>query len=121
MTKPSAGKMATTQNPSQSTSGPTSDILNRIECALEAARGVVSQFVSGRVKAERKTSDRTLVTEADRAVNRTLREALLRDHEGWLSEEDVDNPQRLKAHRVWIVDPLDGTKEFVAKVLRLRH
>jgi myo-inositol-1(or 4)-monophosphatase len=108
--------MATTQNPSRSTTGPTSDILNRIECALEAARVVVSQFVSGRVKAERKTSDRTLVTEADRSVNRTLREFLIRDQEGWLSEEDVDNPERLKAHRVWIVDPLDGTKEFVAGI-----
>ena len=91
--------MATTQNPSQSTSGPANDIVDRIECALEAARGVVSQFVSGRVK----TSDRTLVTEADRSVNRMLREVLLRDQEGWLSEEDVDNLERLQAHRVWIV------------------
>ena len=95
--------MATTQNPSQSTSGPANDIVDRIECALETARGVVSQFVSGRVKAERKASDRTLVTEADRSVNRMLREVLLRDQEGWLSEEDVDNLERLQAHRVWIV------------------
>ena len=29
-----------------------------------------------------------------------------------LSEEGVDNPARLSAHRVWIVDPLDGTREF---------
>ena len=29
-----------------------------------------------------------------------------------LSEEGTDNPQRLKADRVWIVDPLDGTREF---------
>jgi myo-inositol-1(or 4)-monophosphatase len=108
--------MAPTQNPSHSTTGPASDILNRIECALEAARLVASQFVAGSVKAERKASDRTLITEADRSVNRTLREVLLRDQEGWLSEEDLDNPQRLQAHRVWIVDPLDGTKEFVAGI-----
>jgi myo-inositol-1(or 4)-monophosphatase len=108
--------MATIQNSSQSTTGSTSDVLYRIECALEAARVVASQFVSGSVKAERKTSDRTLVTEADRSVNRTLREILIRDQEGWLSEEDVDNPERLKAHRVWIVDPLDGTREFVAGI-----
>jgi len=108
--------METIQNPSKSTTGPTSDILNRIECALKAACDVFSQFVSGEVKAERKTSDRTLVTEADRSVNRTLREILLRDGEGWLSEEDADNPERLKAHRVWIVDPLDGTNEFVAGI-----
>lgn len=105
--------MATTLNSSNST---TIEILNRIDSALEAARGVVSQFVPGNVKAERKKSDRTLITEADRSVNRILRKALLRDEEGWLSEEDVDSPERLKAHRVWIVDPLDGTKEFVAGV-----
>ena len=29
-----------------------------------------------------------------------------------LSEEGADNPVRLSAHRVWIVDPLDGTREF---------
>ena len=29
-----------------------------------------------------------------------------------LSEEGVDDPVRLTAHRVWIVDPLDGTREF---------
>ena len=29
-----------------------------------------------------------------------------------LSEEGADNPQRLQAERVWIVDPLDGTREF---------
>jgi myo-inositol-1(or 4)-monophosphatase len=105
--------MASTLNSSRST---TSEILNRIDSALAAARGVVSQFVSGNVKAEWKKSDRTLVTEADRSVNRILREVLLRDEEGWLSEEDVDNTERLKAHRVWIVDPLDGTKEFVAGI-----
>jgi myo-inositol-1(or 4)-monophosphatase len=108
-----ARQMATTLNSSHPT---TSEILNRIDSALAAARDVVSQFVSGNVKAERKNSDRTLVTEADRSVNRTLREVLLRDDEGWLSEEDVDNAERLKAHRVWIVDPLDGTKEFVAGI-----
>ncbi len=32
---------------------------------------------------------------------------------GWLSEETADNDDRLKCRRVWIVDPLDGTKEFI--------
>ena len=34
---------------------------------------------------------------------------------GWLSEETVDQPDRLQRERVWIVDPLDGTKEFIKK------
>jgi fructose-1,6-bisphosphatase/inositol monophosphatase family enzyme len=33
---------------------------------------------------------------------------------GWLSEERADSPERLSRSRVWIVDPLDGTKEFIA-------
>lgn len=53
------------------------------------------------------------VTEADRAVDAVLCQNLLRDGEGWLSEETADDPSRLDRERVWIVDPLDGTREFV--------
>lgn len=35
-----------------------------------------------------------------------------RPHDGFLSEEAADSPDRLDNDRVWIVDPLDGTKEF---------
>ena len=35
---------------------------------------------------------------------------------GWLSEETVDSPDRLSKERVWVVDPLDGTKEFIEGV-----
>jgi myo-inositol-1(or 4)-monophosphatase len=45
-----------------------------------------------------------------------LREALLREGEGWLSEESADDLVRLERQRVWIVDPLDGTLEFVAGI-----
>jgi len=38
---------------------------------------------------------------------------LLRTGEAWLSEETVDDLQRLRTRRVWVVDPLDGTREFV--------
>ncbi len=53
------------------------------------------------------------VTEADRAVDAVLRQNLLRDGEGWLSEESADDLSRLEKQRVWVVDPLDGTREFV--------
>ena len=49
--------------------------------------------------------------EADRAIKRLLHEPF--PEYGWLSEETVDNDERLKCRRVWIVDPLDGTKEFI--------
>lgn len=57
------------------------------------------------------------VTDADRAVDVMLRRQLLGlDPCGWLSEETADQPSRLTAPRLWIVDPLDGTKEFVAGI-----
>jgi myo-inositol-1(or 4)-monophosphatase len=112
----SADQMTVLEGMSRSIMTSRTEILERIEGALDEAVGVLSQFVSGRVKADRKASDQSLVTEADRSVNRVLREFLQRDQEGWLSEEDADDLERLKRHRVWVVDPLDGTREFVAGI-----
>ena len=89
-----------------------SDILNRIAAALAAARGVFSRFTPGAIDAEFKAGHDP-VTEADRAIDAVLRQNLLRDGEGWLSEESVDDPSRLAKSHVWVVDPLDGTREFV--------
>ena len=52
--------------------------------------------------------------EGDRRAHDLLaaRLAELRPDDALLSEEGVDDPARLRAERVWIVDPLDGTKEF---------
>ena len=88
------------------------DVLQRIEAAIEAARVVFDRFTPGAIETEYKIGHDP-VTEADRAVDTVLRENLLRDGEGWLSEETADNPSRLDKERVWIVDPLDGTREFV--------
>ena len=88
------------------------DILQRIQTALDAARVIFARFTPGAVETEYKAGHDP-VTEADRAVDAVLRQNLLRDHEGWLSEETADNPSRLDKQRVWIVDPLDGTREFV--------
>ena len=88
------------------------DILKRIEAALRAAAGVFSQFTPGAIDAEFKAGHDP-VTEADRAIDTVLRQNLLRDGEGWLSEESVDDLTRLDKERVWVVDPLDGTREFV--------
>ncbi len=88
------------------------DILQRIEAALDAARTVFARFTPGAIETEYKIGHDP-VTEADRAVDAVLRENLLRDGEGWLSEETADNSSRLEKERVWIVEPLDGTREFV--------
>ena len=89
-----------------------SDILARIQAALDAARAVFTGFTPGAIEAEYKAGHDP-VTEADRAVDAVLRQNLLRDGEGWLSEETADNLSRLEKDHVWIVDPLDGTREFV--------
>ena len=91
------------------------ETLGRIREALEAAVSAVSSFVPGTVKVHH-TSDRGPVTEADSVVNQVLRQVLVRDGEGWLSEESVDDLQRLEKRRIWVVDPLDGTREFVAGI-----
>ena len=58
------------------------------------------------------------VTTADHAADSRLKEILMeaRPEYGWLSEETVDSPERLSKKCVWVVDPLDGTKEFIEGV-----
>lgn len=55
------------------------------------------------------------VSEVDLAVDAFLREQLFKlDPEaGWLSEETADSAERLMGPRVWVVDPIDGTRDFV--------
>ncbi len=55
------------------------------------------------------------LTDADLAADKLLHEKLteLLPEAGWLSEETRDSPERLEREMVWVVDPLDGTKEFV--------
>ena len=86
--------------------------LQHIEKALRAAREAVSAFTPGRIDSERKAGGDP-VTEADVLLDRVLKECLLRPGEGWLSEETADDLSRLDRERVWIVDPLDGTREFI--------
>ncbi len=56
-----------------------------------------------------------VVCEIDLTANDMLRAALVRldPDAGWLSEETADSAERLLGHRVWVVDPIDGTRDFV--------
>lgn len=95
--------------------GSNPESLVRIQEALQAAVSAVARFVPGRVDADYKPGHDP-VTEADRVANSVLREALVRKGEGWLSEESIDDKERLSKERVWVVDPLDGTREFVGGI-----
>lgn len=86
--------------------------LKRIEKALLAARECVSAYTPGRIESVKKAGGDP-VTEADVALDKVLKTMLLEPGEGWLSEETVDDRQRLNKRRVWIVDPIDGTREFI--------
>jgi myo-inositol-1(or 4)-monophosphatase len=55
------------------------------------------------------------VSDADIAVNDLIKRRLLgtRPDYGWLSEETADDARRLFAPKVWVVDPIDGTRAFI--------
>jgi 3'(2'), 5'-bisphosphate nucleotidase len=57
------------------------------------------------------------VTEADRAANELIVSRLRREFpdDGILAEESIDSEERLMKDRVWLIDPMDGTKNFIAR------
>lgn len=81
--------------------------------ALLSAAEAIRPFTPGAVDYDEKSSRGDPVTAADLAANEVLLEILPQAGEGWLSEETADSPDRLQHDRVWVVDPLDGTREFV--------
>jgi len=88
------------------------DDLERISKALSAADEVLKRFTPGEVASELKDGGDPL-TAADTAVNEALAQVLRGSDEGWLSEETTDAGERLERRRVWVVDPIDGTREFI--------
>jgi myo-inositol-1(or 4)-monophosphatase len=93
------------------------------EVAVRAARAagpVIAHYWASGVEAGDK-GDAGPVTAADLEANDRIRDlvgAAFPD-DGWLSEETADSRQRLAKQRVWIVDPLDGTRELVAHIPEL--
>jgi myo-inositol-1(or 4)-monophosphatase len=85
-----------------------------LESAVRTAGTIVRNFTTQPYKTWRK-SDGSPVSEADLAVNRYLNQTLrpARPDYGWLSEESEDDPARLHAKRVFVIDPIDGTVAFL--------
>ena len=60
-----------------------------------------------------KKDDNSPITKADLESNKIIKESLLQTGIPILSEEDADDKSRITSDKVWIVDPLDGTQDFV--------
>lgn len=84
-----------------------------LEQAVREAGGLALKLFRQTVRKWNK-ADGSPVTEADVSVDKLLREALhgSRPGYGWLSEETPDDGDRLVRQRLWIADPIDGTRSF---------
>ncbi|MEO0633379.1 MAG: 3'(2'),5'-bisphosphate nucleotidase CysQ [Pseudomonadota bacterium] len=93
---------------------PAADLPLLIDAARCASR-IATSFTGPTATRWDKADGAGPVTEADLAVDTYLRETLLlaRPDYGWLSEETEDGAARLDRDMVFIVDPIDGTRNFV--------
>lgn len=94
---------------------PLEDELDLLSMAARAAGEVALRYFGKSPNVWLKPGD-SPVSEADMAVDRMLADRLLRARPayGWLSEETEDAGTRLRAPRTFIVDPIDGTRDFIA-------
>jgi myo-inositol-1(or 4)-monophosphatase len=92
--------------------GTLADVLN---AAVREAGALALSMFGREVKTWTKGQG-SPVTAADMAVNDLLHERLAAAGRGiaWLSEESADDEARLSARRVWVVDPIDGTRAYIA-------
>ncbi len=83
------------------------------EAVREAASLALTYW--GRPVSRERKADGTMVSEADIAADRLFAARLqsARPDYGWLSEESAEHAVRLHARRVWVVDPIDGTRDFL--------
>lgn len=84
--------------------------------AAEAGGVIALRYWRRDPKAWEKDAGAGPVSEADLAVDAALQSALLtaRPGYGWLSEETPDDAARLSRDRVFVVDPIDGTRAYLA-------
>ncbi|MGI9368980.1 MAG: 3'(2'),5'-bisphosphate nucleotidase CysQ [Ruegeria sp.] len=92
---------------------PATDLSLLIDAASEAGR-IATRYSGRDAQKWDKPEGAGPVTEADLAVNAMLEQHLsaARPGYGWLSEETEDSPDRLERDRVFIIDPIDGTRSF---------
>ena len=92
------------------------DLDGAIAAAL-AAGAVVREFYDGQTAATYAKGDGSPVTDADLAADRAIRAVLTErfPNDAILSEEGLYNDHRMSVSRCWIVDPIDGTEQFIQR------
>ena len=96
---------------------PISKKIPELDIAIKAAQeasSVILDIYQKDYNTFTKTDD-SPVTDADLKSNKKINEILSNTKYSILSEEDVDDQSRLSKDMIWIVDPLDGTSDFIDK------
>jgi myo-inositol-1(or 4)-monophosphatase len=91
--------------------------LKVVEQAVQAAGEAIVRIADEHYQTAAEQADRSVVTKADLEADRILRTHLTNafPNYGWLSEETREDKRRFATQRTWIVDPMDGTREFVMR------
>ena len=94
----------------------TGHLLTAIQAAIKAGDAILDVYRSAEFEVEEK-ADRSPLTLADKRAHETIVKRLANFDLPILSEEGKDIPfnERKEWHDYWLVDPLDGTKEFIKK------
>lgn len=102
---------------------PVTDDLSLLIDAAHASGDIARRFFKADPEVWNKQGGAGPVTEADLAIDTMLRTELLasRATYGWLSEETEDDAERLSRDRVFIIDPIDGTRAFIAGERHFSH
>ena len=94
-------------------SGKLPEIDLAIDAALKAGNAIMEIYQTD-FKSELK-EDKSPITKADLISNKIIKEILGKSGHYILSEEDADDDERLEQKMLWIIDPLDGTSDFIDK------
>jgi len=96
---------------------PIADKIPELDIAIEAAKeagNAILEIYQRNFEVSKKNDD-SPITEADLKSNEIIKEILSQTEHAILSEEDKDDQSRLSKDTIWIVDPLDGTSDFIDK------
>lgn len=94
---------------------PISDKYVELDIAIKAAKSaekIILDIYQGKFNTTQK-KDNSPVTDADLKSNEIIKKILSKTGHEILSEEDKDNQKRLEENTIWIIDPLDGTSDFI--------